>query len=142
MSPWMIWVIIGIILLILEALTPEFIIGSFALGCFVTAIVSVFTGSLEIQLIVFAIVTAFTLWKIRPFFLNFLDSKEVTNVDLLKGRKGKVLKKVGPDHEKGRVLVGGEDWMAVSEDGTEIKTGEMIEVLRVDGSKLIIKSLK
>lgn len=139
MDIWVIWVILGIILLILEALTPEFIIGSFALGCFVTGIISLFIDNVTVQLLVFAITTIIVLWQIRPFFLTILDNPEAkSNIYLLVGQKAKVIKKIGPEDVKGRVKIGGEDWMAVSKEGGIIPKEERVEIVKVDGAKVIV----
>ncbi|MFW5985653.1 MAG: NfeD family protein [Halanaerobiaceae bacterium] len=140
MSTWLIWTILGFFLLIYEIITPEFVVGSFALGCFAAAGVSLVTTSLFLQLLVFALVTAFVLWKIRPVFLAYLDSGDArTNTGLLVGEIGRVLEPVGPREETGRVKIGGEDWLAVSDKGIKLEKGARVEILAVKGSKLIVK---
>jgi len=140
MPLWAVWVVLGIILLIIEVLTPEFIVGSFAVGCFITAAAAYFTNNLNVHLFIFTVTTVLVLWKIRPVFLNYLDSEQaVSNVDLLKGRTGLVLSPVGPGQKKGRVQVGGEDWSAVSEDGEKIEDGERVKIVDISSVKLVVK---
>jgi len=140
MTSWYIWFILGIILLIFEALTPEFIIGSFALGSFVTAVIAFFIDDLRIQLLVFAITTIIVLWQIRPLFLNFLDNPEAkTNIDLLVGEKAKVIAKIGPETETGRVKIGGEDWLAISKTGKIIAENETVKIIEVQGAKVLVE---
>ncbi len=142
MPLWTFWVVLGIILLVVEALTPEFIVASFAVGCFAAALVSLFTTSLTLQLVTFALATALVLWQIRPLFLRFLDSKEArTNTDLLQGQVGKVIEAVGPQEKRGRVKIGGEEWLAVALEGERVDSGERVEVVGVEGAKVIIKSI-
>ncbi|MFW6237902.1 MAG: NfeD family protein, partial [Halanaerobiales bacterium] len=140
MPLWTLWVIVGIILLIIEVITPNFIIGSFALGCFGAGITAAFTPDMTLQVIVFTGTTLLFLLLVRPVFLKYLDEETArTNVNSLAGNKAKVLMKVGPGEERGRVKVGGEDWMAVSEDGSVFEEDEIVEVVRVDGAKVIVK---
>ena len=138
MPIWLIWIIIAIILLIVEMLTPEFIVGSFAVGCIIAAVTSYFTSILTIQLIVFSIVTVLFLWKVRPVFLRYMDNNSKTNVDLLVGQKGKVIREIGPQEEKGRVKIGGEDWQALSH-GNYIPEGARIRVEKIRGVTVIVK---
>jgi membrane protein implicated in regulation of membrane protease activity len=39
----------------------------------------------------------------------------------------------------GRVLVGGDDWKAIAEDGAGIDRGEAVEVIRIEGNKVFVK---
>ncbi len=142
MPVWLIWIIIGLLFLILEMMTPEFIVGSFAIGSFMAAVASIFSPLLSVQLLVFALVTLVFLWKIRPFFLRYMDNQQAkTNIDLLIGAKAKVIQAIGPEDERGRVKVGGEDWMAISSTGNYIEDGSRVEVVKVEGSKLIVREI-
>lgn len=140
MPIWTLWVIAGVFFLIIEVITPNFIIGSFALGCFGAGLTAFFVPDLTIQLVVFALTTLLFLLLIRSVSLKFLDEETArTNVDSLIGEKARVLKEVGPGEKRGRVKIGGEDWMVVSEDESSIKVDEIVEVVRVDGAKVIVK---
>ncbi len=41
----------------------------------------------------------------------------------------------------GRVLVGGDDWKAVSVDGIFIDEGTAIEVVKLEGTRLYVRSI-
>lgn len=140
---WLIWTLFGVTLLIIEILTPEFIVGSFALGSFTAAILSRFSSSLTVQLIGFIISTTIFLWKVRPIFLNYLDNDEesTTNIYNLINKTGKVIEKIKSNEEPGRVLIGGEDWMAISETGEEIEEGTNVRIIKTEGVKVIVKKL-
>lgn len=139
---WLLWTILAIILLVVEMLTPEFIVASFSLGSFAAALTAALNGSLHIQLLVFVIVTAIFLWKVRPVFLRFFsgDSPETrTNVYGLKGQQARVIKSIGPGEKPGRVLIGGEDWLAVSVAGEKFIEESIVEVVEVQGAKVLVK---
>ena len=57
----------------------------------------------------------------------------------LLGRVGIVLDTINPDVSKGLVRVDHEDWIAQSEDGAVIETGAKVEVLRIEGTRLIVR---
>ena len=68
-----------------------------------------------------------------------MDSDEVkTNIDGIVGKEGKVTIDILP-HEVGEVKVEGKLWTAVAD--CEIKKDAYIEVLAVDGVKLVVKEL-
>jgi len=77
---------------------------------------------------------------IRPLAQKVLkvgDTK--TNVDSLIGKKGIVHMDIVP-YKMGQVKVNGQIWSAKSEDeSTTILAGSEVEVLRVDGVKLMVR---
>jgi membrane protein implicated in regulation of membrane protease activity len=64
-----------------------------------------------------------------------------TNADALAGMHGRVSQDFDPGLRLGRVLVGGDDWRAESISATPLRTGDAIEVVRVESNTLIIKPL-
>lgn len=107
----------------------------------VTAIAAYFELSIYWQITVFILANVIIFWKLRPFFIKHLygpEEETATNVHALIGKKGKVIQEVSTDNP-GRVKVGGEDWMAVSSNGEKHEVGEQVEVIKVDGAKLIVK---
>ncbi|MGH8977382.1 MAG: NfeD family protein, partial [Acidimicrobiia bacterium] len=61
----------------------------------------------------------------------------------LNGRRAVVLQAIpsGP-HATGRVRVEREEWRAESADGGSIEPGQTVVVLRVDGTRLIVRALE
>lgn len=142
-EPWHIWAMICIGLFILEMFVPGFVLGCLAIGALGGMFVSIFTATIEIQLITAAVVTVLSFLFIRPFALRRLNRKQElkTNVDSLIGRKAKVSQAFDQVLHKGRVAVDGDDWMAFTEDTLPLKTGDLVEILRVESNSLIVKSL-
>ncbi|MFW5962449.1 MAG: NfeD family protein [bacterium] len=141
---WEFWLVLGVVLFVIEIFTPGFVIASFGLACFAPLITSLFTSRLESQIISFIIGMIIVLWKIRPFFIKRLYNKKdnaKTNADALIGRIGKVLKEVSETVGEGRVEIGGEDWMAISVNDQKINVGEKVEVVKVAGSKIVVKQI-
>lgn len=81
---------------------------------------------------------------VRPFFLRhcYRESSAVrTNVDALIGKTGRVIEPIDNRVGSGRVLVGGDDWKAVSVDGVFIDEGTAIEVVKLEGTRLYVRSI-
>ena len=133
----MIWFALVFLFLIIEAMTLNLITIWFAFGSLCAFISSYFTDSILIQLIVFAVATILSLLLTKPILEKFLNiKKEKTNLDRIIGQIGLVTKDI-KKHDTGRVKIDGKDWMAISKD--EIKKGSEVEILQIEGAKLIVR---
>ena len=102
----------------------------FAIGACGSAIVSPF-ANIYVQLAVFVVVTALSIFQIRPFALRYLhkaDEERVSNGDALIGQIGKVSETIKANGY-GRVAIGGDDWKAVASDDSEIAVGTRVKVV-------------
>jgi len=115
----------------------------FAIGAAVAALVAALgLESTTWQIIIFAAVSLLTFVFLRPFMLKFLDrnSKDVkTNADALVGRKGVVSERIDASQHTGRVAIDGDDWKAVSDDGSVIEKGTQVEVVKLDSIIVTVK---
>ena len=133
----MIWFALVFVFLIIEALTTNLVTIWFAFGSICAFITSYFTDNVIIQLIVFTFVSAVSLLLTKPILEKHLKiNKEKTNYDRIIGKIGIVTKDI-TKKENGRVKIDGKDWMAISD--TEIKKGVEVEILKIEGVKLIVK---
>lgn len=72
---WLAWLLVGLLCLVLELTNGDFFIICFAIGGVVAAIVSTFSDSYALQVIAFAVVSALSIFFVRPFALRLTDSK-------------------------------------------------------------------
>ena len=138
---WQLWAVVAVLGLMFELTSGDFFIVCFSIGACAAAIVSPFAG-LYVQLSVFGVVTALSIYQVRPFALRYLHRNEenrVSNADALIGRQGHVTETI---QEKGfgRVAIDGDDWKAVSADETEIPIGTRVKV--VNRESIIISVVK
>ena len=140
---WQIWLIAALILLIAEMFTPAFFMASLAVGCLFAAVPAAMDLSLPWQLLTFSVGTLVGYFGARPFLLRYASRKEDvrTNVEALSGKNGLVTEASDPDSGYSRVLVEGDDWRAVTEDGSLLSKGERISVIRVEGTLLTVVKL-
>ena len=61
-----------------------------------------------------------------------------SGAEALVGRPARVIEAI-PADDKGRVRIFGDDWQAVSADGTAIPEGKKVEVVSRDGKVLTVK---
>lgn len=142
MEYYQIWLIAAIVLVIIELLTAGFGVICFAIGALFSALVAFLDANLVWQLVVFAVASVLSFVFLRPVLLRLLDkkSKDVkTNADALIGKTAIVSETVDPDKNLGRVAVDGDDWKAVSADGSVINKGEKVQIVSRDSIILTVK---
>lgn len=133
----MVWFALVFVFLIIEALTTNLVTIWFAFGSICAFITSYFTENIIIQLVVFTLVSVVSLLLTKPMLEKYLKIEKIkTNYDRIIGQIGVVTKDI-KNNENGRVKIDGKDWMAISD--TEIKKGIEVEILKIDGVKLIVK---
>ena len=140
-DPWMIWVGIGVICLIIEIFTPGFLFMSFGISAIITGLIAMASMPFWAQLAIFIVVTFIIFLNLRKLSKKLMHANHPTNVDALIGKKGTV-SEVIKDDNKYFVKVGGETWSAVTENDADMKIAEKIQVVKIDGNKLIVKIIE
>ena len=131
------WFISFIVFLIIEALTVNLVTIWFAIGALASTISCLFTDSIIIQATVFVIVSVLSLFATQPLIRKIRKTSVIpTNFDRVIGKIGVVTKKIGLN-DYGEVKIFGNYWTAYSKQ--EIKVGERVKILSVEGVKLIVE---
>jgi len=138
------WLIIAILFFIIEILTPGvFLFSCFSIGAVLAAIVSLFSKSLILQCVIFAITSVLSIYFLRPLLMKLLVPLTIkSNVDKLVGSTGIVVEKIDGKKVMGIVKVNNELWRAVAENNEVINVDEEIVVLKVEGAHLVVKKEK
>ncbi|MBQ9475815.1 MAG: NfeD family protein [Bacteroidales bacterium] len=143
-QPWHVWIVIALVCIILEIFTAGFAVACFSAGALVAALGCALGLSLIWQVVIFAVVTFLTFMYVRPILIKLFfkkDSGQKTNADALIGRRGRVSVRIDPAKGEGRVAIDGDDWKAVSEDGSTIEKGEEVEVKKIDSIILTVTKI-
>ena len=141
---WIVWLGIFVLALAIEALSPELVSIWFAAGAIVSLIVFFIPGAAWwIEVIIFIVISATTLLCLRPLIKKFMKRSIVnSNVDEMIHKKGKMIKGCD-EYNHGEVKINGVIWTAQSSDEkTPIDAGALVEVLSIDGNKLVVKEIK
>ena len=141
---WIVWLAIFVLALIIEAFGSEIVSVWFAAGALVALIVSFIPGAAWwIELIVFLVISVTTLLCLRPLIRKLMKRNIVnSNVDEIIHKKGKMIKATD-ELNHGEVKINGVIWTAYSADEkTPIPEGAMVEVLAIEGNKLVVKEIK
>ncbi|MCL4408126.1 MAG: NfeD family protein [Thermotogae bacterium] len=135
------WIFLGALMCVTEIFMPTFFLFWFGLGSFAAAITSLF-ADLMIQIIVFIIVSAILVIFTRPLALKVLqrkDSPRKISIDEIVGERALVIETIDFEKNRGKVKVNGDIWRAVTEDNSTVNINEYVIILKVDGTKLIVR---
>lgn len=138
---WINWIILGVILTTIEIFTPTFFALLFGIGAFLAGLASYFGATIALQWIIFLGVSALLVLYIRKFFIKHIQGLPTrdANVDEYIGKEAIVLSDIDKNSLSGRIKIEGEIWVAVTDDPEPIKTGELVKIIGVSGTKLIVK---
>jgi membrane protein implicated in regulation of membrane protease activity len=127
---WQLWAILAVVCLIVELMTGGFFIICFAIGAVAAALTTLF-GGLALQVVVFIIFSAVSVFMVRPFALRYLHENKPapkSNADALLGRVGRVSETIVAGGV-GRVAIDGDDWKAqATGTDTDIAEGSLVQV--------------
>jgi membrane protein implicated in regulation of membrane protease activity len=138
------WLIAAIVLFILEIVTPGFVLANLGVAAMASAVTAWAGGDITIQVIVFGIVCVISFVTLRPLMQRFIyrnQAKVRTGADAVVGKQGIVTEEIRRRPVGGRIQVGGDNWHAEAEDGGVIEKDMRIEVVAVDSTTLLVRSL-
>ncbi len=143
MSVTFIWIIIACCLFVFEMATGGFALMAFGLGGLVAAAGAALGLSLAWQIVLFIIVSMLFFIFIRPLLVKWWKQHEKstpqTNAYGLIGRVGKVVETIDHEAKTGRVVLDGDNFMAVTEDDSVIEEGSKVEIVALDSTILIVR---
>lgn len=133
---WMLFVIVSIIAVLIEIFAPTLFCINFAFAGIITAIISIYWGSLPKLILIFLILSVFSIFFIKPFLVKLL--KKSSNADFKSQYIGKTVKSIETiTTTQGAVSIYDERWEARVKDGCEeIPTGCDVKI--VDNDSLIL----
>lgn len=143
MWQYVLWTAAIVIFCVAEGASFNLVTIWFAFGAVGALIAAMAGASFLVQLVVFAALTAVLLAATRPLVKKKLRPKEEkTNADRAIGKHGVVTDTISPEKFAGKVRVSGQEWSAVSIDGGYIQQGRTVEVVRIEGVKLLVREVE
>lgn len=147
MALWIIWLIAGAALLIIELLSGIVATLCVAVGCMAAAVAAIAGGGIEIQLIAMAAGVILAFIFIAPLVNRMRQRKARdreeynSNMNALIGREAIMTKPYENEAEPGRARIDGDNWQVRSHDGAPIDRGERVIVTGYDSIILIVKRI-
>ena len=141
MESW-IWLIIALATLAIEVATPAALISIwFSIGAIFAYVASLLNLGLFIEIIVFIIMSIISFIGVRPFVLKYLKHKPIrTNADRFIGVQTRITEDVFSD-KWGAITLEGVRWSVRDVNHGNIEKGILIEVVGLEGAKLVVKQV-
>ena len=135
------WLILLIGFIVLEAATTQFICIWFAGGALVALLAAALKAPIWLQVVLFLVTALLLLIFTRPVAVKYFNKdREKTNVDSIVGKQAIVTAQIDNLMAQGKVVVAGQEWSARSiEEGIAIAEGTVVIIEAVSGVKLLVR---
>lgn len=138
-----IWLCLIAVFLFVEANTVALVSAWFATGALAAMIAALLGASVDVQVVLFVIVSGVLLALLRPILRKYITPKQAkTNIDAVIGSKGMVLAEINNDLQQGKVKLGAMEWTARSTDGSVLTPGTKVVVDKIEGVKAFVSPVK
>jgi membrane protein implicated in regulation of membrane protease activity len=145
---WILWSVLGAILIVAEIFTSGFVLLWFGIGALAAALAG-FIGinSLVVQFMIFAVVSIGLTAASRTIFINYFSREKTgeslrSGVDALPGKIGTVVSSSKGALHEGAVKVFGSTWTAYPAAGEQpLEAGERVCVESVEGASIYVKRI-
>ena len=145
---WVLWCILGAILIVAEIFTSGFVLLWFGVGALAAAFAGlVGVDSLFIQFMIFAVVSVGLTAASRTIFINYFSRESIgqslrTGVDALPGKIGTVVSSSKGALNEGAVKVVGTTWTAYPAPGEPpLEAGERVCIESVEGASIYVRRI-
>ncbi len=131
---WLLWTLVCVVALILEVSSGTFYLMCFAIGAVGAVVVSLMGTPLWLQVLVFSAISAVSVFCVRPLLVKCLhpvQKERLSNASALVGRQGVVIEPISAERP-GYVRVDGDEWRAVTADGTMIERGVNVRIIAMN----------
>lgn len=136
----LLWIIIMVVLLAIEALTMNLTTIWLAVGALVAFFFTLAGAGGVMQFGVFVVVSTIMVVFTRPIVKKYVSGHyQKTNSDSLVGRTARIIEPVNNKLETGTAFLDGKEWSVRTEnDNVTLNEGEIVTVREIKGVKLIV----
>ena len=137
----LIWFIVILVAAFIEINTMDLTSVWFSIGALIAFVLALLAQPPVLQVLAFVIVSVILLVSVRPIAKNYFRTNLVnTNADRLVGRVAICTKEIRTG-ERGEVKIDGQFWTAVTSGDDSVLVDEKVEILAIEGVKLIVVKL-
>jgi membrane protein implicated in regulation of membrane protease activity len=137
-----VWALLALIFFVAEIFTAGFFLVCFGIGAVVAAGLAYFEVDIIWQMVAFIATSLITLALLRPFAGRVAaHTPNPGGIDRVIGKRAVVLEEINPLVATGRVRIEREEWRADSIDGAIVPKDAVVEVVRVSGTRVIVKAI-
>jgi membrane protein implicated in regulation of membrane protease activity len=136
-----IWVVLTVALLAVEATATAFFALFFAIGTAVGAVAAAVGAPIWFQFVAAAIAAGLGVVVVRPLLVNRMGAHApvIEGVSSLVGQAAITVDEVGDQHHPGHALLKGEQWLAVVDGYDPLPPNTAVTVTGVRGTTLLVR---
>ena len=140
---WWLWMVLAAILVVGEVFTAGFFLLWFGIGAAVAGVLALLGLGAAWQWGSFVVVSG-VLFGVSRRFAERFSAKQPPGIgaDRLIGKSGVVLEDIDNINNIGRVRLDKEEWRAESDTADIIPTGTRVEVVKLDGTHVVVRALE
>ena len=136
-----IWFVVILLAAVIEITTMDLTSVWFSVGALVAFVLALFGVNELVQILAFIAVSTLLILSVRPLVKNYFRTNIIsTNADSLIGKVAYCTKDIRPG-ERGEVRIDGKIWTAITSGDDSIFPDDKVEVLAIEGNKLIVVKL-
>jgi membrane protein implicated in regulation of membrane protease activity len=142
---WILWVVLGVVLIIAEVFTPGFVLLWFGVGALAAALASMLGAGLGLQFLTFILISTALTALSRTIFVNYFTREGEpeglkSGAAGLPGRIGTVVTSSRGALDEGAVKVFGSVWTAYPAEGEPpLEAGDRVVVERLQGASIYVR---
>jgi membrane protein implicated in regulation of membrane protease activity len=142
---WILWVVLGVVLIIAEVFTPGFVLLWFGVGALAAALASMLGAGLAFQFLVFLVISTALTALSRTIFVNYFtrDGEHdglKSGAAGLPGQIGTVVTSSRGALDEGAVKVFGSIWTAYPAEGEPpLEAGDRVVVEHLKGASIYVR---
>jgi membrane protein implicated in regulation of membrane protease activity len=142
---WILWTILGVLLIIAEIFTPGFVLLWFGVGALAAALAAILGVGLPLQFLVFMFVSVLLTALSRTLFVKYFSkegepSGRKFGADSMPGQVGTVVTSSRGALQEGAVKVFGSVWTAYPAEGEDpLEAGERVVIERLQGASIYVR---
>jgi len=142
---WILWTILGVLLIIAEIFTPGFVLLWFGVGALAAGLSAVLGAGLALQFLVFMAVSVVLTALSRTIFVNYFSKPDDgpahrSGADSMPGQVGTVVTSSRGALNEGAVKVFGSVWTAYPAEGEDpLEAGERVVIERLQGASIYVR---
>ncbi len=142
LTPFWYWIILAIAFAVGEVFTAGFFLLWFGIGATIAAAVSLTFPQFWVQIATFLLTSfVFVIFSRQIVSKTYRKPPKQIRVEDIIGKEAVVIKDIGME-EMGKIKVGSDIWRAISKDGKSIGKGEMVKILKVEGTKVVVEKME
>ena len=138
------WLVALVLFIAIEIATMGLTTIWFAGGALLAVLAAALGLPLTVQIVLFFIISFVLLYFTRPMAVKYFNKDRVkTNAESLVGKQAIVIGEIDNLQGSGQVTVGGMEWSARgSADGIKLPVGSVVNIVAINGVKLIVEEKK